>query len=236
MSNDLLSIMGAHAARPAGDALAWKNPQMPRAVADPSAPKRRRRSRQAARAEIVSAAEQFLRERPFRELSVEEVMSRTSLSRSSFYVYFRDRHDLLLQVVQQIGDELFAMADRWLSGSGDPEDDIRRALTGVVDVYANHGPVMRAIADGAAVDPEVEAVYQALLQRFTDATAEHLHEELSAGRAAAISDADDCAFALVWMTERYLSLSLGQTPGRVSHDVAVRTLSEIWLRALYARA
>jgi len=209
---------------------------MPRALADPSAPKRRRRSRAAARAEIVTAAEAFLRERPFRDLSVEEVMGRTSLSRSSFYVYFRDRHDLLLQVVQQIGDELFEMAERWLSGSGDPDDDIRRALTGVVDVYAAHGPVMRAIADGAAVDPEVEAVYTALIQRFIDATSEHVREELAAGRAAPVADAEDCSFALVWMTERYLSLSLGTMPQRVSHDTAVRSLHEIWLRALYASA
>lgn len=198
--------------------------------------KRRRRSREAAQGEIVSAAEALLRERPFRDLRVEEVMARTSLSRSSFYVYFRDRHDLLLRVVEQIGDELFAMADRWLSGGGDPTQDVWDALAGVVDVFSAHGPVLKAIADGAAVDREVEAVYDALISRFTDATAAHLHEELAAGRAAPVSDPDDCAFALVWMTERYLSQSLGVVPARVSHETAVRTLHEIWLRALYAAA
>jgi AcrR family transcriptional regulator len=204
-------------------------------VTNPSPVKRRRRSRQAAQAEIVSAAEVFLRGRPFRELSVEEVMAGTSLSRSSFYVYFRDRHDLLLRVVEQIGDELFAMADRWLSGGGDPADDVWQALTGVVDVYATHGSVMRAIADASAVDREVETVYHALIQRFIDATAAHIREELAAGRAAPVAEPDDCAFALVWMTERYLSLSLGAPPRRVSNETAVRTLNDIWLRGLYAR-
>jgi AcrR family transcriptional regulator len=199
------------------------------------ASKRRRRTREDARAEIVAAAEGLLRQRPFRELSVEEVMARTSLSRSSFYVYFRDRHDLLLHVVEQIGDELFAMADLWLSGRGDPNQDVWEALVGVVDVYAAHGPVMRAIADASAVDREVEQVYHDLIQRFIDATASHLAEEIAAGRAADITDPEDCAFALVWMTERYLSLSLGTKPGRISHEAAVRTLYEIWLRAIYAR-
>ena len=209
---------------------------MPRVLADPAPFKRRRRSRQDAEAEIVTAAESLLRERPFRDLSVEEVMARTSLSRSSFYVYFRDRHALLLRVVEQIGDELFAMADRWLSGGQDPSQDIWDALSGVVDVYAAHGPVMRAIADASAVDPEVEAVYHALLQRFIDATAAHVREEEAVGRVAPVADPEDCAFALVWMTERYLSLSLGRPPGRVEHETAVHTLHEIWLRALYARA
>ena len=45
-----------------------------------------------AEAEIVGAAEALLRERSFRELTVDEVMRRTDLSRPSFYVYFRDRH------------------------------------------------------------------------------------------------------------------------------------------------
>ncbi len=49
--------------------------------------------------EILEAAEQLLRERPFRELTVEAVMSRTGLKRPAFYVHFRDRHDLALRVV-----------------------------------------------------------------------------------------------------------------------------------------
>lgn len=195
-------------------------------------PKRRRRSRQVASAEIVGAAESFLRERPFRELSVEEVMSRTSLSRSSFYVYFRDRHDLLLRVVEHIGDELYAMAERWLAGSGDPREDTRAALEGVVEVYSRHGSVMRAISDAASVDPAVEKVYQGLIGRFTRACAEHISQDVQARRTPAL-DPHDTAFALVWMVERYLSQTLGGPAPRVPRETAARTLYEIWSRTLY---
>ena len=51
--------------------------------------RRRRRTPEVAEAEIVAAAESLLRERSFRELTVDEVMRRTDLSRPSFYVYFR---------------------------------------------------------------------------------------------------------------------------------------------------
>jgi len=61
--------------------------------------RRRRRTPEVAEAEIVGAAEALLRERSFRELTVDEVMRRTDLSRPSFYVYFRDRHHLMLKVV-----------------------------------------------------------------------------------------------------------------------------------------
>ena len=56
-----------------------------------------------AEGEIIAAAEALLRERPFRELTVDEVMRRTDLSRPSFYVYFRDRHQLVLRVVEHLG-------------------------------------------------------------------------------------------------------------------------------------
>ena len=60
--------------------------------------RRRRRTPQIAEGEIIAAAEAFLRERPFREMTVDEVMRRTDLSRPSFYVYFTDRHQVRMRL------------------------------------------------------------------------------------------------------------------------------------------
>jgi AcrR family transcriptional regulator len=197
-------------------------------IADP--PKRRRRSPEAAVREIVAAAEELLAERPFRELSVDEVMARTTLSRSSFYVYFRDRYDLLLRLVSEIGDEVQEMADRWLVGVGDPRANVLNALEGVVAVYARHGLVMRAIADAAGADPLVESVYSDLIERFVRGSAAHIaRDEATAGGL----DPAESARALVWMTERYLAGTLGTIPPRQSPQTVVATLNAIWVRALY---
>ena len=61
-------------------------------------PRRRRRPEEAER-EILEAAEALLRERPSHEVTVMAVMARTTLSRKSFYVYFRDRHELIARLV-----------------------------------------------------------------------------------------------------------------------------------------
>ena len=94
--------------------------------------RRRRRTPEVAEQEIIAAAEALLRERPFREMTVDEVMRRTDLSRPSFYVYFRDRHHLVLRVVEHIGGELFTMADRWFKGEGDGPELAREATEGIV--------------------------------------------------------------------------------------------------------
>jgi AcrR family transcriptional regulator len=196
--------------------------------------RRRRRSPEEAEREIVDAGEQCLRERPFRELTVDGVMARTTLSRPSFYVYFRDRRQLVLRVLERIGNELFEMADRWLEGERDPRGDARAALEGVAGVYAEHGPVLGAIADAACYDSDVEAIYRALVHRFVDATAERIEKEIASGIIAPL-DARETARALVWMNERYLTDSLGRVPQDLL-DTVVETLWTIWVRTLYGPA
>jgi AcrR family transcriptional regulator len=196
--------------------------------------RRRRRTPESAEREILDAAESFLREHPFRELSVDEVMARTTLSRPSFYVYFRDRHHLAVRLVEGIGAELFEMADGWLKGTGDPRDAIREALAGVATVYAEHGLVLHAIADAAGHDPEVESVYHGLIERFVTATSASIERDMKAGRVPPL-DAAAIAAALVWMSERYLLQTLGRLP-REPVDTVVDTLVTIWVRTLYASA
>ena len=196
-------------------------------------PRRRRRSPEVAEREIIAAAETLLRERPFRELTVDEVMRGTELSRPSFYVYFRDRHHLVLRVVEHIGGELFTMSDRWYKGDGDGPALIRTATDGIVAVFAEHGPVLRALADAAADDPDVEHAYTRLVQSFIDVTATHIRREIEAERVLPL-DPVETATALVWMMERYLTLTLGREPQR-DRGVVVETLQTIWSRVLYGR-
>ena len=198
-------------------------------------PRRRRRSPEVAEREILAAAEELLRERPFRDLTVDEVMRRTELSRPSFYVYFRDRNHLVLRVVERLGDEMWAMSEGWFAnaGAGGPAS-FREALEGVVAVWDRHGPVMHALADAATVDPDVELAHSALMQSFIDVTAKHIEAEIKAGRILAL-DAKETARALSLMNDAYLLAALGRTR-TATPEAVVETLSTIWTRTLYGAA
>jgi AcrR family transcriptional regulator len=200
-------------------------------TATPRTSRRPRHAPEESEREILIAAEAALRERPFREVTVDEVMNRTGLKRPSFYVHFRDRHDMALRVVQNIGAELMAMTERWLKGE-DPSSDARAALEGITAVYLEHGPVLRAIADAATQDEGVESAYRGLVQAFIDATAGHIEEEQAAGRIDPELDGDATAEALIWLNERYLSEKLGRRPQSDPQQV-IDTLYEIWMRTLY---
>ncbi len=184
--------------------------------------------------EILEAAGTLLRERPFREFTVDGVMRRTGLKRPAFYVHFRDRHDLVLRVVTQIAAELSDMTDRWLT-SDDPAAGVRAALEGLADVYREHGPVMRAVSDAAGTDERVEATYDAIVQGFVDATAMHIRAQQTSGEIPADLDADETGRALILLNERYLTATLGSHP-QTDPAKVVDILERIWISTLYAAA
>ncbi len=129
---------------------------------------RRRRSPEEAEREILDATESFLRERPFRELTVEEVMARTGLSRPAFYAYFRDRYGLVRGILERVDSELFEIDRAWLEGTGeDSHVKVRETLEGGAAFFARRGPLLRAVNDAASGDQEIERMYRfGLIKRF----------------------------------------------------------------------
>jgi TetR/AcrR family transcriptional regulator, ethionamide resistance regulator len=194
---------------------------------------RRRRRRQDSEQEILEAAERLLRERPFRELTVDELMAATTQSRTAFYRHFTSRQDLLIRLLSDLNQELWAVSEAWFGGSGDPLAEGREALERLADAYQAHGPVLLALAEAAHHDDEVEAVYDALVQGFVAATVARIERDAAAGLAD-VPHPEQVATALVWMTERHLAVTFGRPgTGTAERAAAVEALLVIWMRTLY---
>src|SRR5918996_1789310 len=195
--------------------------------------RRRRRRRQDSEQEILEAAERLLRERPFRELTVDDLMAATSQSRTAFYRHFTDRQDLLVRLIRDLNAELWEMSAGWLRGSGDPLVEGRQALERLADVYAAHGPLLRAIAEAASHDADVERFYRRMVLGFVDATAARVRRDAAAGRTS-LAHPEHVAAALVWMTERHLAATFGRVGATAAdRSAALETLFTIWMRTLY---
>jgi AcrR family transcriptional regulator len=59
------------------------------------------------RAAILNAALDFLWSRPFREMSVTLLMASTGVSRSAFYQYFNDLHEVMEILLTTLQEEIF---------------------------------------------------------------------------------------------------------------------------------
>ena len=196
-----------------------------------SGARRRRRTPEQAEREILEATEDFLRDRPFRDLTIDEVMDRTGLSRPSFYVYFRDRHHLALRLLEDLAAQIYEESNPWLEGSGEPLGDLRALIEGSIATLAEHGPLLRAIADAATEDAEVERAYRTSVGGFIATATARIERDVAAGRATSLDPAV-LAAALVWMNERYLL----QHPVPDTPEDQRRVgdaLIQIWTRAIY---
>jgi AcrR family transcriptional regulator len=195
---------------------------------------RRRRRREDSEQEILEAAERLLRERPFRELTVDDLMAATTQSRTAFYRHFTGRQDLLIRLLSDLNQELWAVSEGWFQGGGDdPLVEAKEALERLAGVYQAHGPVLLAMAEAAHHDDEVERVYGALVQGFADGVVARLERDAAAGRAS-IPYPAEVAAALVWMTERQLAVTFGRQDTTAAERAAtVEALYTIWTRTLY---
>lgn len=194
--------------------------------------RRRRRKPEAAESEILNAAESFLREFPFREMMVDDVMARTGLSRPSFYEYFRDRNHLVIKLTERLNARNLALSERWFGGQ-DPVEDLRRTMHEIVEMYVTHGHLLRALSDAATNDRQVEASYRKMLDSIIDATAQRIRGDAARGAIALNGlEPQEIASALLLMNQRYLIEKLGRQP-QADPKVVADTLLAIWLRVLY---
>lgn len=200
------------------------------AVASASGGRRPRHDPRETEREILLAAEALLRERPFRDITVEQLMLRTGLKRPAFYAHFRDRYELVLRVVESIELKLFEQADPWLRSDGPGQ--ARAAIAGVVQVYESHGLVLRALADASASDARLEVTYRGLVQAFVDATAAKIRADQQVGLVSASLQAVETGRALVWLAERYLSEVFGSGDA-ADAQLTVAVLHRIWVSAIY---
>jgi AcrR family transcriptional regulator len=191
-------------------------------------PPRRRRRPEEARAEILGAARAQLEMRPAHEVTVSAVMEQTELTRKAFYVYFRDRLDLLMQLVDPLRAERDAIVETLLERE-DPAQGGYEALLALARLYADHGLVLRALAE--ASDPDARRAWHAFLEPVVAAHAEWIRRETVAGRVSGL-DPEPAARALIGMNLQYFFDTLVgvQDP---DVDAAAATLLVLWTRALF---
>jgi AcrR family transcriptional regulator len=197
----------------------------------PEVGKQRRRRREESEREILEAAGQLLRERPFRDLTVDDVMTAAGQSRTTFYRHFGDLQELIVRLLSDLAGELYETARAWLGGNENPRAESLQSFELLIGVYEQHGPLLRAIAEAANHDQEIEQAYARLVQLFIDATVTRLERDQEARRVS-LPFLREMAVALIWMSERYLTFAFGQ-PGTGDHDTAVTVLHTIWMRAIY---
>jgi AcrR family transcriptional regulator len=152
-----------------------------------------------------SAVEELLADSTFAELSVEAIITRAGMARSTFYVYFADKRQMLDVLTADLLDGALTAVSAWWELSPDADHaELRAALAGFVDYFHRHRALLKAVIDAASADPAAEAGFGRMVRAGEEGIAKHIRAGQANGTVTPGIDADVVARWLVRLVEQGL--------------------------------
>ncbi len=193
-----------------------------------------RRTKGEAEAEIVDAAEACLAEMDFNSLTVDLVMQRTGMRRSSFYHYFPSLEDVALVFLERFAEAMRNAVEPWLRGDhdDDPSAATLEVLTAMFEVMHANQVTVVAVGEAAGGSPRMYEEWRTrVLEYFSDRTAKLIRRQLKRGKSK-VDNPERVAEALVLMNYAVFNANIHREKPDSPDEVA-RLASTIWNATLF---
>lgn len=141
----------------------------------------------------------------YTELGVEQISVGAGIGRSTFYVHFADKTDLLVRLVRARTADLFGAADRWLATDPDAGwEGLRDVLAEVCRQRRAQAAAINALAEVATYDRDVAGFWRGQVTGFADRLARRLAADKRRGLTVPDLDPASTATFVTWGVERAL--------------------------------
>ena len=180
---------------------------------------------------ILDAALDYLWTKPYRSLTVNELMSKAGSSRSVFYRYYDDLPTMMEYLLNEFKEKIMAATGAWLNGEGDPIPLLVESLDNLVEVSYQYGPILRAVLDAAPMNERLEKAWTHFAKDFDDAVTHQIEHQQAAGLIKPF-DARPVATALNRMNSEMVSHHFGHSP-RGSQTEVRDAIIRVWVATLY---
>lgn len=144
------------------------------ATALPPLPKPVTARGEATRRRLLNAAETEFGTRGYHGASVSSITQRAEIAQGTFYLYFRSKEEMFLQLVKDIGHQLRAHSAQAIARATNRMEAERLGLEAFLQFASKHRGLYRIVQESQFVDPAVFRDY---------------YEKLAEGYAAALEKA-----------------------------------------------
>jgi AcrR family transcriptional regulator len=170
----------------------------------------------------------------FADINVATVAAEAGISRTTFYVYFDDKTDLLRTWFAAITDQILAAAQAWWTlDESATRQDVRAALITIVAAYRLHPELMAATHEAVGYDHGVREMVEESMRRYVDGLRAHIETGQRAGFIDPSLPAAETAYWLQWMSERGLHRMVRTVPEARSGSLVDAYAGIVW-NTLYA--
>jgi TetR/AcrR family transcriptional regulator, ethionamide resistance regulator len=191
-------------------------------------------TRNATEEAILDAAHEALAERGYDGLTMDAIAKRAFVSRTAVYFYFPNKRAVVDRLIQRAFSEMYLAASPYLDGEGEPRRELRASLTRVMAVVNQNGGLLLLAAQlsGARGEhlPDEWAPY---IMRFVERAEARIARDQERGIAPDDIAPRLSAQALLAMVENHITREVVLKRGDATESI--RTLSELWWRAVYSR-
>lgn len=182
--------------------------------------------------QILDAAETLLATRGYADMTVADIAEATGITRGALYFYFASKQDVVTALVARTVQALQEKSSAALADTAPVEEVISTALARTVELWREHGVVMRAAVDLGSTVPEIDQLWTGTADVFAAAiTAVLVRGGVSPGDGP--GDASALGRALCWMIERSFYQATRKSVDDL--DDAASTCRAVWMHIARSR-
>lgn len=128
------------------------------------------------KARILAIAKDVFEKRGFQKATVKDITSAAGLGYGTFYLYFKDKKEVFIALVEQVEDELFTVAEGGSDLNKDYERGInsyralRKDLKAILKSFLNNASILKFSKELALLDIEFKKKYDAVRSRLLQRT------------------------------------------------------------------
>jgi AcrR family transcriptional regulator len=184
---------------------------------------------------VLDATERLLAQRPFSELSVNDVIDEAGISRTSFYAHFDSRTAVIAECLRRVMGEIAVAVDPFLAESEtDPDIAVRASIRRWIAVASEHGTVLRTVSEQWPHDERLRELWFAIMARFVAGTARVIRTARVSGQAPSGADEERLSACLMWGYERVLQVATaGDAAGLPDAEAIVEPLAQMMTGGVY---
>lgn len=176
---------------------------------------------------ILDTCEELLLSKGYEAMTVGEIAQGAGITRAALYFYFGSKDEVVTALVARTVEHLWERS-RATAANDDPRAAITAAMRRTVELWEQHGLVMRTAIDLSQRVPEIGRLWDRTADLFIAAITSVL-ERSGVEPGEAPEQAAPVARALCWMIER--SFYQASRADHASLTTTSATCEHVWLRA-----
>ena len=187
---------------------------------------------------LMDAALRVLDQKNIIDATVDDIVQEAGVARGTFYIYFKDKYDILKALSRRLNEQLFENSHLHLDRHVPPFERIRTSLRAVLDAWTRHGGLYRSLTQMALGRPDFLELNQQNRSVFIRQIRGDIERSIERGHAKPINPAVTAkalAAMMDWICLLWFGLGEEPYPNATDElDNVADILARLWYRVVYA--